>query len=55
MKNISEGLLIDAVEEMCDDFCMWPLQSLNEDTLAKHCDECPMTRLLKAMEDDDEG
>ena len=55
MKKVTEGLLIDVIEEMCDDYCFYSTVSKDEDTLYQHCDECPLTRLRIAMEDDDEG
>ena len=55
MKNVSEGLLIDVIEEMCDDYCFYSTVGRDEETLHQHCDECPLTRLRIAMEDDDEG
>lgn len=53
MKNVSEGLLIDVIEEMCDDYCFYETVSRDEETLAQHCEECPLTRLRKAMEDEE--
>ena len=55
MEKVTEGLLIDVIEEMCDDYCFYVTVCRDEDTLHQHCEECPMTRLMKIMEEEYEG
>ena len=34
-----------SVEEMCDDYCHWPVVCADQDDLRRHCDECPINNL----------
>lgn len=42
------------IEEMCDDYCFYRTIARDEETLHQHCDECPLTRLRKILEEKDE-
>lgn len=44
----------ELIEEMCDDYCFYRTIARDEDTLHQHCDECPLTRLRKILEEKDE-
>ena len=48
-ETIPQERLERCQEMMCDDFCKWPIESTNEDTLELHCEECP----LRHIKDDD--
>ena len=43
--KISRGRLKEVMEVMCDEYCMWPTASLNQDVLDKHCEECPLNNI----------
>ena len=33
-------------EEFCDEYCRWPRECEDQDSLELHCENCPMVRLL---------
>lgn len=35
-------------EQFCDTYCRFPRECRNEASLAKHCDVCPMKKLIGA-------
>ena len=36
-----------AISEFCDNYCRWPLESMDEDELNElHCSDCALVRLL---------
>ena len=43
--KIDSGRLDRAIQMICDDYCHWPIVSLNQDVLDKHCEECPLNRI----------
>ena len=37
----------ELAEKFCNDFCRWPSECEDSDSLAElHCDECPLIRVL---------
>ena len=36
--------LMNVQEEMCDDYCHWPVVCDAEE-LCRHCDECPLNKI----------
>lgn len=45
---------INAMDKMCDDFCYFRTTTTDPEVLEKHCEECPMNKLLKLNSEDDE-
>lgn len=43
--RITRDRLNECMEKMCDGFCIWPIQSTNDETLALHCEECPLNNI----------
>ena len=43
--TISWDRLTTATEKMCEDYCIWPLSSVDDDVLKLHCNECPLNNI----------
>ena len=44
---IDRDRLNKAIEEMCENYCMWPVSATSDETLELHCKECPLRNLEK--------
>lgn len=43
--TISRDRLTEIMEMMCDDYCIWPINSCDDDVLDLHCQECPLNNI----------
>ena len=43
--KIDNNRFNEALERMCDDYCLWPLSASSEDVLELHCNECPLNNI----------
>lgn len=43
--RIDRAKLTAVMEEMCDHYCWFALNSVSQDVLDKHCEECPLNLL----------
>lgn len=39
------SVIEEVLEEMCDRYCKYPYELVDENQLAKICDKCPLNRL----------
>jgi hypothetical protein len=43
--RIDKDRLNTVMELMCDDYCIWPIDSSDDDILELHCQECPLNNI----------
>ena len=46
MISIDRDRLNDVIEEICEDYCVWPDKTPTQARLNRHCDECPLNNIL---------
>ena len=43
--RINRDRFTEMMEIMCDEFCHWPIESVDQDVLNRHCEECPINNI----------
>ena len=43
--RISRDRLTEVMEEMCDNYCIWPSECPTQERLDQHCAECPLNNI----------
>lgn len=44
--EIERDRINDVIEDMCENYCVWPSSATSDETLKLHCDECPLNNIL---------
>ena len=44
--EIEQDRISEVIEEMCADYCMWPVNATSDETLKLHCEECPLNNII---------
>ena len=44
--KIPKERLIKVTEAMCDDYCRWPTQAIDQAQLDRFCNDCPLNIIL---------
>lgn len=52
--NIEYFDYMNAMEKMCDNFCQYPNKVKDQDSLNRICEECPMNKLVKLNNNEDQ-
>ena len=52
-KSVDYFDYINALDNMCDDYCYYKHTSTDPDVLEQHCKECPMANLIKSEVDEE--
>lgn len=43
--KISKDRFNDMLEEICDFYCHWPVDTEDQEQLDRHCEECPLNNI----------
>ena len=44
--EIDNDRINECIEKMCEDYCIWPEMANSDESLRKHCEECPINNIL---------